>query len=335
MDNAGSKKILILYVYEILKRYSDVNHRLSQSEIAALVRDVYGMTCDRKAIGRNINALIDTGIDIETYEENNDGYFLREPLFTDSEVRMLIDSVLASRYISGNYAKELISKLSELATVYLTKRIPYVTQADRWIHTDNPQVFLNIELLDEAIDTHRKVRFVYNKYGLDLSLHPRHEHRYEVDPYQIACSNGRYYLVGNYEKHDRVTNFRIDLITDVEVLSTKAIPFENLPYKSNSLDLAEYTKYALNMYDGKKVSAIVRLKQERIGDVIDWFGKDITILPGSEDDYIQVRVTGSDNGIRMWAIQYGRLVEVLSPADLREAIRLDVAAIAEKYNNSF
>ncbi len=87
------------------------------------------------------------------------------------------------------------------------------------------------------------------------------------------------------------------------------------------------------MYDGKKVSAIIKLKEERIGDVIDWFGKDITVLPEKNDGYIQVRVTGSDNGIRMWAIQYGRLVEVLSPAELREAIRLDVAAIAEKYNN--
>ncbi len=333
MDNTGSKKILILFVYEILKRYSDVNHRLTQSEIAALVRDVYGMSCDRKAIGRNINALINAGIDIETYEENNAGYYLREPLFTDSEVRMLIDSVLASRYISGNYARDLIEKLSKLATAYLSKRIPHVLQADKWVHTDNPQVFLNIELLDEAIDTHCKVQFIYNRYGLDLNLHTRHEYKYEVDPYQIACCNGRYYLVCNYEKHDRVTNFRIDLITDVEALDTKAIPFENLPYKSNSLDIAEYTKYALNMYDGKKVSAIIKLKEERIGDVIDWFGKDITVLPEKNDGYIQVRVTGSDNGIRMWAIQYGRLVEVLSPAELREAIRLDVAAIAEKYNN--
>ena len=334
MDNTGSKKILIHYVYEILKQYSDASHKLSQSEIASLVRDVYGMSCDRKAIGRNINALIDAGIDIETYEENSIGYYLREPVFTDSEVRMLIDSVLASRYISGNYARQLVAKLTKLATVYFTKRVPYVSQAGRWVHTDNPQVFLNIELLDEAIDTHRKVRFIYNSYGLDMKLHPRRDSAYEVDPYQIISNNGRYYLVGNYDKHDCVTNFRIDLITEVEILEAKAIPFESLPNKCKSLDIAEYAKYALNMYDGQKVSAVLKIKQERIGDVIDWFGKDIMIFPEVKDGYVQVRVTGSDNGIRMWAIQYGRIVEVLSPADLREGIRQDVAAIAEKYSTA-
>ena len=296
-----------------------------------MIRDVYVMSCDRKSIGRNINALIDAGIDIATYDENNEGYYLREPLFDDSEVRMLIDSVLASRYISGSYAQDLIEKLLNLATVYLGKRIPHVLQVDRWIHTDNPHVFLNIDKLDEAIAAKRKVRFTYNRYELDMKLHPRHDYKYEVDPYQIACCNGRYYLIGNYEKHDGVTNFRIDLITDVEVLDTRAVPFESLPHKKGLLDIAEYIKYALNMYDGKKVSAVVRLKEERIGDIIDWFGKDITILSKEDDGYIQVRVTGSDRGIQMWAIQYGRLVEVLSPADLREAIRQDVTKMAEKY----
>ena len=332
MDNKGSRKVLILYIYEILKRYSDANHKLSQSRIAGLVQKEYGMTCDRKTVGRNINALIDAGIDIETYDENNVGYYLREPLFTDSEIRMLIDSVLASRYICGSYARELVEKLLSLATVYLSLRIPHVLQADRWIHTDNPQVFLNIELLDEAIAAQRRVRFVYNCYGLDLKLHSRREHKYEVDPYQIACSNGRYYLIGNYDKHDRVTNFRIDLITDVEILDVKATPFKDLHHKKKSLNLAEYSKHAVNMYDGKKVSAIVRLKEERIGDIVDWFGKDITVLSREEDGHIKVRVTGSDKGIQVWAIQYGRLVEVLSPASLRQAIRQDVAAIANKYN---
>ncbi len=331
MDNTGSKKILIYYIYEILRQHSNADHKLSQRKIAALIRDVYGMSCDRKSISRNINALIDAGIDIATYDENNEGYYLREPLFDDSEVRMLIDSVLASRYISGSYARDLIEKLLNLATVYLGKRIPHVLQVDRWIHTDNPHVFLNIDKLDEAIAAKRKVRFTYNRYELDMKLHPRHDYKYEVDPYQIACCNGRYYLIGNYEKHDGVTNFRIDLITDVEVLDTRAVPFESLPHKKGLLDIAEYIKYALNMYDGKKVSAVVRLKEERIGDIIDWFGKDITILSKEDDGYIQVRVTGSDRGIQMWAIQYGRLVEVLSPADLREAIRQDVTKMAEKY----
>lgn len=331
MDYSSSKKILICYVYEILKEYSDEDHKLSQSQIVSLIHKEYGMTCDRKAVGRNINMLMDAGVDISTYEDNNQGYYLNERIFTDSEIKMLIDTVLASRYIPNNHAKELIHKLSGLSNHYFKERTPYISQSERWIHTDNQNVFYNIEILDEAIEEHLKVSFTYNQYAIDLKMHPRHGYSYEVDPYQITCSNGRYYLVGNYDKHDCVTNFRIDLITDVKKLEIPATPFENLPNRKSAFNISDYEKYALNMYDGKKISAVIRLRPERIGDVIDWFGKDITILSKEEDGYIRVRVTASDNGLRIWAIQYGRIVEILSPLDLRENIKKDIMDMAEKY----
>ena len=329
--NEGSKKILVFYVYEILRRYSDEAHPLSQGQIASMVQREFGMSCDRKAVARNILALGEAGFDISAYEDNGKGYYLASRTFTDSEIRTLIDSVLASRYITGSFAKEMADKLAGMATAYFTKRARYITQASRWVHTDNPQVFLNIELLDEAIETGRKVRFTYNRYGLDKALHPRREAGYEVDPYQIIASNGRYYLVGNYDRHDCVTNFRIDLITGVEVLPVKSIPFEELPGKAHTMELADYARYALNMYDGQIITALLRLKGERIGDVIDWFGKDIEVTEQESSGFIRVKVRASDNGLRMWALQYGRIVEVLSPAALREQIRQDVTEIAQRY----
>lgn len=329
--NEGSKKILVYYVYEILRRYSDAEHPLSQGQIAQMVQQEFGMSCDRKAVARNILALQEAGFDISAYEDNGKGYYLASRPFTDSEIRTLIDSVLASRYITGSYAKDMVDKLAGMATVYFTRRAAYITQASHWVHTDNPEVFLNIELLDEAIETHRKVRFFYNQYGLDKKLHPRRETAYEVDPYQIIASSGRYYLVGNYDKHDCVTNFRIDLITRVQVLDTKAIPFESLPGKARAMDLADYAKYALNMCDGPVVTAVLRLKAERFGDIIDWFGKEAEITGQEPDGFIRVKVRASDNGLRIWALQYGRFVEVLSPADLRQQIRQDVTEMAERY----
>jgi len=329
--NAGSKKILIYYVYEVLRRYSNPEHVLTQREISKYIHKEYGMRSDRKAIGRNIMALTEAGIDISTYEDNGEGYYLKDPLFTDAEIRMLIDTVLASRYITGRGAQYLIDNLKKLATVYFENRTRHITQAARWVHTDNQNVFLNIELLDEAIEKHKRVQFVYNCYGLDMKLHPRHDYFYEVDPYQIISSNGRYYLVGNYDKHDCVTNFRIDLITGVALLDSPYTPFEALPNKNKTLDIAEYVKYSVNMYDGNKITATLRLKPERIGDVIDWFGKEIAIMPADGDGYIQVKVTGTDNGIRVWALQYGRIVEIMSPKGLREKVKADLAGMIEKY----
>ena len=330
-NNSGTKKMSPVYILDVLRRYTDENHKLPYKQISRHVEADYGMSCGIAMIRDNINLLIDAGYDIEKFEDNGQGCCLLSDRFTDSEVRMLIDSVMSSRYIKERYAKDLIEKLSDLGTVYLHKRTKYTTQIERWIHTDNPDFFMTIEKLDTAIAEKKRVRFDYLKYGVDKKLHSRRSEGYEVDPYQIVCNNGRYYLICNLDRHDVISNFRIDLIKDVEILDIPAVPFENLKEKSCSLDLTEYIRTAVNMYDGERVTATLRLKADRIGDVIDWFGvKGVTVMK-EDGDMIEVKVTGSDNGLRMWAIQYGRIVEVVSPEGLRGTVRADMVEMLGRH----
>ena len=181
------KKLMIINILDILRRYTDKEHRLSQKEIAEILKNEYNMQADRKAIKRNLMNLIDFGYEIEysetirmtpnaktgEMEENyilSDFYLRRE--FDDSELRLLIDSLLFSRHIPYSQCKALVEKLEGLSNIYFHSRVKHIATLPN-DKTDNKQIFLNIELLDEAISHNRKVVFKYAEYGTDKKMHPK------------------------------------------------------------------------------------------------------------------------------------------------------------------
>ena len=256
MYTAQPKKMLIMNILDILKKYTDENHRLSQKEIADILKSEYDMTVERKAVKRNLMNLIDFGYEIE-YSESvrmvpnrstgkleesyilSDFYLVRD--FTDSELRLLIDSLLFSKHIPYSQCRELISKLESLSNRYFRSRVKHIkTMPDLSLHSQ--QLFYTIEVLDEAIGKHRQISFTYNSYGTDKRLHPRRDsnggiREYVVNPYQIAAANGRYYLICNYDKYDDVANYRLDRITNIKLLPTPAKPMEKVKELENGFDL--------------------------------------------------------------------------------------------------
>ena len=216
MYTAQPKKLLILQILDILRKYSDENHRLSQKEIADLLEKEYGTTVERKAIKRNLMDLIDYGHLIEYTEvkrstsnratgnrENtsklSDFYLVHD--FSEGELRLLIDGVLSSRQLPYQQSQALIQKLEGLASRYFSAKVRHIHPLPESVPRSQ-QILLNIEVLDEAISQNRQVAFFYNEYGLDKRLHPKQDkhrrpRRYVVNPYQMASANGRYYLIGN------------------------------------------------------------------------------------------------------------------------------------------
>ena len=290
------KKLLIMNILDILRRYSDEDHLLSQREIGELLRNRYGMTADRKAIKRNLMDLVEFGLDIEYTEiarttpdprtgelaENTilTGFYLvRE--FTDGELRLLVDGLLFSRHLPHSQCKELVEKLERLSSVYFRSRVGHIAPMpeDR---TDNRQLFLNIELLDEAICRNRKISFHYLEYRTDKRQHLRTRsdgsvREYVVSPYQMAAREGKYYLICNHDSHDNAANYRLDRICDLEVLDEAARPFSSLTgTDGRPLDLAEYMRRHIYMYASGDCRVRLRIAPFLVSDVIDLFGMDIS-----------------------------------------------------------
>ena len=345
------KKLTIMNILDILKKYTDEDHRLSQKEIQDILAREYDMKIDRKAVKRNLMNLIEFGYEINYSEsvrvfrdkngeeqENvilSDFYLERE--FTDSELRLLIDSVLFSNHIPYKQDMELVKKLSALSTIYFKSRVKHIARMPE-DKTDNKQLFYNIELLDEAIDKGRRVRFHYLEYRSDKKLHKRCDkdgkvREYEINPYQLVAKEGKYYLICNNHKYDSVSNYRVDRMTDMEILPFQRRAFNTLTGSDGRpLDLKTYMEKHIYMFAGETIRAVFRITKDSLSDIIDVFGKDVKL---SEETDTHIIVTADVNELAMeqFAKAYTPRIEIIKPAKLREQMIENLSAGLEKYQD--
>ena len=161
-------KLALVRILQILEQYSDFDHPLKQQDIIDYLDKDYGISIERKAVGRNLSLLKEAGYDIAS---DRRGSYLAERTFDDSELRMLIDGVLASRYITAKHSKELIERLCSLSNRYFRSHVKNIWSVNEWSKTDNQTLFYNIEIVDAAIEQGKQIAFCYNKYGSDKKLH--------------------------------------------------------------------------------------------------------------------------------------------------------------------
>jgi len=345
MSNLKRKK-LSFAILNILRKYTDEDHRLSQKDIIDILKTEYDMTADRKSVKRNITSLMEMGYEINFSEAlrmfpNKDGVleesyilsdFWLEREFTDSELRLLIDSLLFSKHIPYSQCKELVEKLGSLSNQYFKSRVRFISTLPETV-PKNKELFYTIEVLDEAIAKGKQVALTYNSYGTDKKLHPRRDREYIVNPYQMAATNGRYYLIGNYNKYDNLSNYRLDRITDIRLLDTPVKPVRQVEGLKNGLYLPTHMAEHLYMFSGESVPVIFRMNKDVLNDVIDWFGSDIVFSDETADE-VTARVTVNWHAMRHWALQYCRHVRILTPSDLEKQVQQDLAGALDCYKNS-
>lgn len=343
------KKMIIMNILDIFEKYTDENHRLSQKDICEILNDEYMMKTDRKTVKKNIMNLIDAGYNIEYSEsvratKNKDGEmeestvlsdFYLNRIITDSELRLLIDSLLFSKHIPYSQCKELIKKLEGLSSVYFKSRIKHIMTFPE-DKTDNKQLFYTIELLDEAISKKRQVSFKYLEYGTDKKMHVKMrpdgtEREYIINPYQMAAKEGKYYLICNYDKYNDISNYRLDRIKDIKILDTPAKPFENLDWADGKhLDLHKYMTEHVYMYSSENSHVKFTITKPLISDVIDMFGKNISF---SHETDTHVTVTAMVNEMSM--LQFAKTcmpdVVILDPQNLADKIKDELKRSLENY----
>ena len=259
------------------------------------------------------------------------GCYLANREFDDAELRMLIDSVLFSKCLSGAQAKRLIEKLESFGNRYFRAKVSHVSNLPELFHSDNKQVMLVLDVLNDAIEEKRKVSFVYNSYGTDFKLHPKREEPYIVNPYQMVANNGRYYLIGNYDKYDNVSHYRIDRITSVEMLSEPVKPKKEIKELANKgWTLPRHMAEHIYMFSGESVTVKLITGTYMMDDLIDWFGRDFAVRE-QDDGKIEVTLKCNENAMKYWALQFGENVEILAPQSMRDSVAENVRGMYGKY----
>lgn len=326
MYATGNKKMLNMLILQILREYTDENHSLTQQEIIKLLKQNYGMECDRRSVKSNIESLKELGYDIST--EHGNRLLSRE--FDDAELRILIDSVLFSKSISTKQAKGLIDKIRGISSRYFNAKVSHVSNLPELHRTLNKQAMYSLDTINDAISEKKKISFIYNDVGTDFKLHPRRDREYIVNPYQIVANNGRFYLVCNTDKHDNISHYRIDRMTDVRMLPDKIKPMKQVPEVAHGLNLPKHMAEHIYMFSGESVDVVMLAEKHLISQLVDWFGTDFRIME-DKNDMLKIRVKVNPEAMKYWALQYGPYVEVLQPSKLRKEIMDCIDKMHNKY----
>ena len=331
MDNFEPKKLLILRILEILTEYSDSNHKLRQVEIISLLKALYGIECERKAVARNIEFLQQAGYEIVT---DKDGACLAEKKYEIGELRLLIDSVLANRNICKLHTRQLIDKLSREGGKYFKRYARHIVNLDDWQKDDRSDYFYNVELLCEALESNKQIEFYYNSYNADKKFCHRSEHKYTATPYQLFLKNGRYYIAVNFNGHSNLAYCRIDRMTELQIINIKAKPLSQVDGCEYGINLGRLTNTLPYLYEDEPQHiefVTANGVSHMIDDVIDWFGKDVTITELPDGNY-KFALTASPWAMKYWLLQYGKYVKVLAPQSLVDSIKADIEAMQKLYD---
>ena len=326
MDALEPKKLALIRILQILETYSDCNNPLRQDDIAYYLERDYGVIIERKAIGRNISLLKEAGFSIES---GRNGSYLVERKFENSELRLLIDSVLSSKHITAKHSKDLIEKLCSMSNIHFRSHVKNIYSVNDWDKTENQTLFYNIELVDEAIEENKQLKFDYNKYGVDKKLHKTKSHC--VSPYQLILHNQKYYLMAYNERWQTMAFFRVDRITNMEIINEPLTYINDVKGYETGINYKEISTALPYMYTDKPKTVEFIADVCIIDQIIDWFGKDIEITQ-LEDDKIKVKLRVSLDAMNHWATQYLRFVEIIKPAELRDRIKNYINLAQEKYN---
>lgn len=330
------KKLLIINILDILRRYTDEEHHLSQKQIEDILREEYDMPADRKTIKTNLMNLIDFGYEIEYSEKTrmyknkngeleessilSDFYLVRD--FNDSELRLLIDSLLFSTHLPYSQCRELVEKLEKQSSKYFHNRVKHIATMPR-DKSDNKTIFYNVDVIDEAITANKKIEFNYIEYDVDKKACAKKNvdgqiRTYVVSPYQMVAKDGNYYLICNYDPFEDISNYRLDRIINIRMRDEKAKPFKQLRGANGlPLNLAAYMKEHIYMYSSDASIVKFKLKKEMIIDMIDKFGKEVKFTK-LDEEYVTAMVKVNNKAALQFAKNYSPDAIIMEPKELRE-----------------
>ena len=259
-----------------------------------------------------------------------DGYYLETREFEDTELKLLVDSVLCNQNITAKHSADLIEKLCKLSNKYFRSHVKNVYAVKDWNKSDNSALFFNIEIIDMAINEGKQVQYDYNKYGKDKKLHKSSFQR--ATPYQLILHNQRYYLMGYSEYWGNMIFHRLDRITNIKIYDAPAYPLKKVPGYESGIDYKKISTTMPYLHSDKPERVEMLADAWVIDQVIDWFGKDLAVRETDDPEKIIISLWANPYAMSLWALQYVNYIEVISPAHLRTKIREFLKSGLDKYS---
>ncbi len=329
MAKQPNQKLKLLYLLKILKENTDEDHALTMAQLIELL-DGCGVSAERKSIYDDLEALRTFGVEIEMTPTRTVGYYIAERDFSLPELKLLVDAVQSSKFITTKKSLELIGKIENLASRHEASQLQRQVFVQNRIKTMNESIYYNVDFIHSAISRNVQIGFRYFMWDLHGERVLRRDGaEYTVSPWALTWDDENYYLVAYEEAEQKIKHYRVDKMMRIRLLDTARTGQDVFA----KFDTAVYSKKIFGMYGGEEKLVKLRCARHLAGVIIDRFGKDSMLVEDGDGFTVTVHVFESPTFLS-WVMGFGRDMQVLSPESTREALARQARDVLSLYETN-
>ena len=315
MPKSDNQKLKIFYILDYLQKNSHEDHPVRASELISMLEHQHNILCERKTVYSDIAALQDYGMDIVSLPGKNGGYYIGSRNFELPELKLLIDAVQSSRYLTEKKSRELIEKLCDQCSVHDAKLMRRDVVVSGRVKSMNETIYYSIDSIQDAIAENRQITFRYFDWGIDGKRHFR-EKDYQASPYSLCQDNENCYLLAHSDRHG-ITSYRIDRMCDIRLTDAPRTPCPELTGKA----LLEHANKLFQMYSGEPVNVKMRFHRELCNVVLDRFGRNTMLIPDGDEHFVFTAAVAVSPMFLSWVIGFGTKAKILYPQSVIDQCR--------------
>ena len=328
MPKGTNQKFKLYRLAQIMLEKTDEEHFITMPEILKNL-EAYEITADRKSIYNDLKDLEQLGIEIEGEPVGNRyHYHVVSREFELPELKLLVDAIQSSKFITERKSNALIKKLEKLVSKYDAQKLQRQVYVSGRIKTMNESIYYNVDAIHNAITENRKIKFQYFQWNVKKEMELRHDGAfYHISPWGLSWDHENYYLVGYDSKEEKIKYYRVDKMLKVQMLSEEREGKEHF----KKIDMAEYTRKSFSMFGGKERQVKLLMDNELAGVIIDRFGKDVIMIPAGDAQFaVNVNVQVSSHFLG-WIMSLGAGIKIVSPDDVVEQMRKEIERLNSQY----
>ena len=311
MPKSDNQKLKIFYILDYLQKNSHPDHPVRASELIAML-EKYDIRCERKTVYSDIAALQDYGVDIVSIPGKSGGYYIASRNFELPELKLLIDAVQSSRFLTEKKSRELIEKLCKECSVHEAKLVRRDVLVSGRVKSMNETIYYNVDAIQEAIGQNVQITFRYFDWNLDGSRKYR-EKTYVASPYGLCQDNENCYLLAYSDRHG-ITSYRVDRMADIRLSDESRIPCPELTGKN----LVEHANRLFQMFSGEATDVKMRFHRSLVNVVVDRFGRETMLIPDGEDHFVFTTKVAVSPLFLSWVIGFGSKAKILHPQSVAD-----------------
>ena len=327
MARSQKQKLKLLYLMQYLTQHSDEAHPVGVAQMAEMLAE-RGILAERKSLYADLEALREFGLDIVQTRGKTVGYYVGSRDFELPELKLLVDSVQSSKFITQRKTLSLIRKIESLASVHDAAALQRQVYVRNRVKSMNESVYYNVDEISSAITADRKIRFLYFEYTVKKERRYRHDGAfYEVSPYALMWDDENYYMLAYDAQTASIRHYRVDKMAQISTLES----FRDGKEAFKKVDMSAYSKKVFGMFAGEAETVRLRFASHLAGAVIDRFGRDVMLIR-EDDEHFSVSIEAVVSPqFYAWVFGFGAECEILSPAAVREGMADMAAAVLDKY----